>query len=122
MSDPIRVRGLRLRDVIPPFLGLLALAYIGYHVINGKRGLLAWFERSDQVEQAEAELATLTAQREALEHRVSLLRPESLDLDLLDERARAVLNLVNPDDIVIVEPEDEREPPSATQQAGRSRR
>ena len=37
-----------------------------------------------------------------LERRVSLLRPESLDRDMLEERARAVLDLARPEERVIV--------------------
>ncbi len=40
--------------------------------------------------------------RERLERDVSLLRPESLDPDMLDERARAILNLANKDDLVML--------------------
>jgi len=40
---------------------------------------------------------------------VSLLRPESLDPDMLDERARAILNLANQDDLVMLK----RRPPVA---------
>jgi cell division protein FtsB len=39
-----------------------------------------------------------------LDLRVSNLRPEHVDPDLLDERIRATLNLVSPDDIVIMQP------------------
>jgi cell division protein FtsB len=48
------------------------------------------------------ELAGLKEVRERLERDVSLLRPESLDPDMLDERARAILNLANKDDLVML--------------------
>ncbi len=57
-----------------------------------------------QVSELEAELARLTAEREELVARVSLLRPESLDPDMLDERARLNLNLVNEDELVVLRP------------------
>ena len=38
------------------------------------------------------ELERVTAERKQWEHRVSLLRADKLDPDLLDERARAMLN------------------------------
>ena len=37
-----------------------------------------------------------------LERDVALLRPESLDPDMLDERARAILNLAHPDDLIMM--------------------
>ena len=33
---------------------------------------------------------------------VALLRPESLDPDMLDERARAILNLAHQDDLIML--------------------
>ncbi len=104
MVQPIRRSGLRLRDLIVPAVGVLALVYFGYHAVNGERGLLAWIERSEQIDDARIELAPLVAERQAIEHRVSLLGPESLDLDLLDERARDVLNLAKPNEITLFEP------------------
>ena len=49
-----------------------------------------------------AVLADLDEKKEALENRVHLLRSGSLDLDLLDERARHVLNVGHDDEIIIL--------------------
>ncbi len=95
----------RARHVAAPVLGAIALFYFGYHAIQGEHGVIAWFELSQQMEQARAELAVATAERAFLEHRVALLRPESLDRDLLDERARHMLNLARPDEFVVLDPE-----------------
>jgi len=56
------------------------------------------------------ELAGLKAVKTRLERDVALLRPESLDPDMLDERARAILNLAHPDDLIMLK----RRPPSET--------
>ena len=53
--------------------------------------------------QVEAEHARVSARRQAIEHRVRLLHPMSIDPDMLDERARLMLNYARPDDIVILE-------------------
>ena len=50
------------------------------------------------------------SEREALEHRVSLLHPQTLDADMLDEMARRVLGLGRPDEIIILT-EREQNPP-----------
>ena len=47
------------------------------------------------------ELERVTAERKQWEHRVSLLRADKLDPDLLDERARAMLNYVHPRDLIL---------------------
>ena len=46
----------------------------------------------------EARLAELKAQRLKIEHKVVLLRPESIDPDKLDEEARAMLGFVHAND------------------------
>jgi cell division protein FtsB len=92
----------RARYAAGPVLGACLMGYFCYHLVQGERGLLAWLELSHEIAAAEAEAATARAERATLEHRVSHLRPESLDRDLLDERARAVLNVARPNDIVIL--------------------
>ena len=64
-------------------------------------GLLSWVERSAEVERAQARVAVLTAERDRLDRRVMLLREESLDLDMLDEQARRLLNLGLPDERIL---------------------
>ena len=71
-------------------------------VYQGERGLIAWLRLTNEIRAAKEEAAEVHAEREALERRVSHLRPESLDRDLLDERARATLNVARPDEIVIL--------------------
>lgn len=94
----------RLRDAAAPALGLLLVGYFAYHAIQGDRGVFAWMQLSQQISQARATLAETSEQRRALEHRASLLRPESLDPDLLEEQARRELGLVHPDERVILTP------------------
>jgi cell division protein FtsB len=51
-----------------------------------------------------ANLESVRRQRQALDLRVSNLKPDHVDPDLLDEQVRATLNLVAPDEIVIMQP------------------
>ncbi len=44
-------------------------------------------------------------EQEILERRVQLLRPDSLDPDMLEERARKVLNFAKKDEVVIYDKE-----------------
>jgi cell division protein FtsB len=82
----------------------LLLIYFGYHAYQGDNGLKAQRSYAEQVVALEKELAVMKAARAKLEHRVSLLKAENLDPDMLDERARAVLNYAHPHDIVILTP------------------
>ena len=103
MDPVIREIGKRARYLIVPLFGSLTLVYLIYSGVQGDRGLLAWIQRGQDVVVAEQKLAAERVHRDVLAHRVALLRPESLDLDLLDERARAVLNLVKPGEIILLE-------------------
>ena len=91
----------RARLVAGPVAGISLFAYFAYHLVEGDRGLIAWRGLADQIEAAEAQRAAAHAERLALEERVNLLRPGHLDRDMLDERARAVLNRIGPDERVI---------------------
>ncbi|MBI4183822.1 MAG: septum formation initiator family protein [Proteobacteria bacterium] len=82
-------------------LGACAFAYFAYHAIEGERGLLAWLRMTKEIEVAREVLAEIDAERTALERRVALLTPGHLDPDVLDERARALLDLVGEGEIVV---------------------
>ena len=93
----------RARFIVGPVLGMAATGYFAYHLIEGDRGLLAWRRLSGELRLDSAALETARAERLALERRVDNLKPDHLDLDLLDERVRATLNLVAPNEIVIMQ-------------------
>jgi cell division protein FtsB len=91
----------RLRTVVGPLIGTFLVIYFIFHLMHGDRGLMAWWQVSDGITASRAVLADLDEKKEALENRVHLLRSGSLDLDLLDERARHVLNVGHDDEIII---------------------
>jgi cell division protein FtsB len=93
----------RARLIAGPVLGISLMCYFAYHLVEGERGLISWLRLSQEVKLAKTRLAQLDGEREALDRRVSLMRPEHLDRDMLDERVRATLNLVAPHDIVILD-------------------
>ncbi len=103
----LRRRG---RHVIGPTFGALVVGYFLFHAVQGDRGILAWAELKQEVAQAEQTLDRLTKARNKLDSRVKLLRSGSLDRDLLDERARIVSGLANPDEIVIFDTQSEFSP------------
>jgi cell division protein FtsB len=101
----------KVREVLGPLTGAALIAYFGYHAVQGDRGLIAWWNLRYEIEKADYELAEVTARKTVLEHRVGLLRPESLDRDMLEERARAMLGVVHRDDLIV--PDPAAEPASA---------
>ncbi len=93
---------MRLRSLIFPLLACGAGGYFAYHLEIGEHGLKSRAELERRKEVLQGELAGLEEVKTRLERDVALLRPESLDPDMLDERARAILNLAHPDDLVIM--------------------
>lgn len=82
-------------------LGCLVVGYFVYHLVEGDRGLLAMRYLKQEIAQTRLDLDTIAGEREVLDARVALLRPDDLDPDMLDERARIMLNLAGPGEIVI---------------------
>jgi cell division protein FtsB len=97
----------RRRRLILTALGLYTLAalFIGYFGVNaftGAHGLRAQADLDKQLATMQTELAQLKAERAVWERRVSLLRSDKIDPDMLDERARALLGLVDARDITLL--------------------
>jgi cell division protein FtsB len=93
---------MRLGAFLFPLLACGVGAYFTYNLQTSDHGLKARADLERRKEVLEGELAGLKVVRARLERDVSLLRPESLDPDMLDERARAILNLANKDDLVMM--------------------
>ncbi len=91
-----------LRSMIITCIGLIMVSYFAFHTLQGERGLLSYLRLSENLENAQAELGDLQQQAYRLEKRVTLLRTDSLDTDMLEERARAVLNYTRKNDIIIL--------------------
>lgn len=77
------------------------LGYFAWHAWKGPRGYPYQDSLQKQLAQLDQKYGELKGKREALEHKVSLLRPDSIDPDLLDEMARAKLDMVKPGDLVL---------------------
>lgn len=95
----------RLSKLIFPTIGLALLTYFTYHILHGNHGWFAWKTLEKELAQSQKALEKLRADHEALENRVSLLRPESLDEDMLDERVRTMLGTAKKNEIVVIDEE-----------------
>lgn len=99
----------RARQITIPVIGACVLGYFAYHTVQGDRGLLAYWRMSQEVNRANATLNAVRTDRENLEQRVSLLRAKGLDLDMLDQQARLLFNLLDRNDLMIFLPGKTRE-------------
>jgi cell division protein FtsB len=98
----------RLKSILTGLaLYTVAAAIVGYFGVNaytGKYGLNARQELDQEIIALTSELARLKRERTEGEQRVSLLRSEKIDPDMLDERARFQLDYANPHDLVRMNP------------------
>jgi cell division protein FtsB len=97
----------RRRRAILTALGLYAFAalYIGYFAVNaftGAHGLRAQQDLDKRLVHMQAELKHLKAERIQWQRRVALLQSNQIDLDMLAERARALLGYADPRDVTLL--------------------
>lgn len=97
----------RARFILPRVLAVCTVVYFAYHTVEGDRGFLTWLSLKQELAQLQDAKGELRAQREELEARVSLLRPDNLDPDLLEERAREVLNYGRENELIVITPQRE---------------
>ncbi len=95
-------RAFKLRNLLIPVSCVGVMAYFAYHAVHGDHGLYAAWTLNEEVGRLKREQAGMIEVRKQLEHKVSLMRPESLDPDTLDEQARTTLNMAHPNDITII--------------------
>jgi cell division protein FtsB len=95
---------LRPRQILVPIIFAMMFGYFGYHLVNGDRGLLAMAHLQRETMIADQNLAEAETTRKIWERRVAALRNQSLDPDLLDERARILLNFSRKEDIIVFTP------------------
>ena len=95
----------RARAVLFPIVFYLVLGvasgYLVWGASQGDRGLKAKAQNDAEAAQLQSELKQLQDERGRWARRVDAMRSESIDRDLLDEEARAVLDRVGKDDVVI---------------------
>ena len=95
---------LRPRQILAPVIFATVFGYFGYHLVNGDRGLLAMAHLQRETQVADQNLAEAETTRKIWERRVAALRNQSLDPDMLDERARVLLHFSRKDDVIIFTP------------------
>jgi cell division protein FtsB len=80
---------------------------IGYFAVNaytGNRGLRAQQDLDYEYAELSRQLERLKVERSFWQRRVALLKSESIDPDMLDERTRAVLNYLDRRELTLIRP------------------
>ncbi len=90
------------RQSLTEGLALALLLVLGGLAVAGPSGLLAWSENRRMLEEYSKELKVLAVERDELRNRVALLDPRNTDPDLAGELLRKDLNVVHPDEMVML--------------------
>jgi cell division protein FtsB len=97
LKRPAIWRPLALTAALLSFQGYLAFSAIGgqFGIENRTQILL-------DIDQLKGKSAALQAEIDAYRHRATLMDTRRLDPDIITERARALLNMAHPDDVVVM--------------------
>ena len=83
-------------------LALVCLLVLAGLALVSPSGLLSWSENNRLLDQRMQEIKILSAQRDELRNRVALLNPRDTDPDLAGELLRKDLNVVHPDEVMLL--------------------
>jgi cell division protein FtsB len=83
-------------------LTALLIGYFGVNAYSGDRGLKAKEDIDRQIATLTAELDRLQGEDIQWHRRIGLLKSDDIDPDMLDERARALLDYADPNDLTLM--------------------
>ncbi len=91
---------------LPVFVGFSLCIYFCYHTLDGERsyGKLLSLQNTASIQQNT--LVTLKSERNALENKVAMLRPDSISADMLEEQVHIMLGYKHKDDISVIKISD----------------
>ncbi|WP_435641816.1 FtsB family cell division protein [Micavibrio aeruginosavorus] len=101
MRASLSQRKTKQRNVLG-IIGICLTLYFSYHLVQGERSIIRLMTLEQSIAKTTMKVEKTTVQRVELEARVTRLRPGSLDPDLLEERARAVLGFGYADEQAVV--------------------
>ena len=83
-------------------LAALLIGYFGVNAYSGNHGIKDKQDIDRQIAALTTELHGLQIERAQWERRVALLKSNGLDPDMLDERARELLDYAHPNDLTLM--------------------
>lgn len=69
--------------------------YLGYHTLQGNRGVINLFHLTKEKKNLVSDIEKLQGERDSKESKIKMLKPESIDADLLDEQVKRNLGYLN---------------------------
>ena len=100
------VSSLRTRNFIISMLiyagSVLVIAFFAYNAYHGSRGIMAKRDYKLKIANLQEKLDALKMERTHWQVRVNLVRSNALDPDILEERARLILNSYHKNDLIVL--------------------
>jgi cell division protein FtsB len=97
---------LKLRNVIGLMMfytaSAAAICFFTYSAYHGSRGIMAKRDYKIKIASLQEKLDVLKTERTHWQVRVNLVRSSALDPDILEERARLILNSAHKNDVMIL--------------------
>ena len=90
------------KKIINITFSLLILSYFLYHLIQGNRGILAYYKLTQKIDSETMKLEKLIEKRVELEHKITLISPKTLDKDFLEELTRKNLSLAKSSEEIVI--------------------
>ncbi len=90
-----------MRSLLATFVLSLVLFYLAYNALAGDQGLAKWTNLQKQEKELILELEVIQAEKDAVYQKIYRLRPETLDLDYIEEIARKKLAYARKDEVIL---------------------
>jgi cell division protein FtsB len=100
-SADMKIRGNKLDLAVT--IGCIALlGFFAWHGFQGPRSYHYLAVQQEKLLKLDAELASESAKKQGLEAKVALMRPESVDPDMLEELARSQLEMSRRNELIVL--------------------
>ncbi len=91
-----------IRQNLILLIGVCLCFYFIYHTLHGDRSFVRLISLSQSIETMSQKNDIVERKRMALEQKVKMMRPGSINKDLLEERVRVTLGYAHENELVIV--------------------
>lgn len=102
MRDYLHPHPSKIRRWTLPAICLFLVIYFVVHMIFGTHGLFRQAQLNEEIKEARQIQQQTAMEHERMRQKVYGLSPEHLDLDMLDEAGREILNLGEKGDFIIL--------------------
>ena len=99
-------KSLVLKNKLYLFISLVVsffvFLYLVFILINGERGILSYYKIKYQEKNLSTELTKLTSDSNSFVKKINKLKPNTIDIDYLDELLRKKTGYIDKNEIVII--------------------